>query len=142
MDTKQLRWRALMWAMAAIASLLLAACADTEGEKKTVVAASTWTQMTASGGTLSSCQGCHTGTAGSAPGGLSLDADQYSAVLAGGSSLCTGITKLVNVGDHTTSALYLVAADSSICTFSPSPMPGGQAVAPEIAAWIDAGAPQ
>jgi len=135
-----------MWAMAGLAGLLLAACADTEGQQKTTVAASTWTQMTANGGALTVCQGCHGDPANLASGGMSLAPDQYSAVLAQGSLLCSGATKVVNPGDHTTSVLYLAAIGSSSCTGIPSndlPMPNSNpAIAAEIAAWIDAGAPQ
>ena len=140
MDIKQLRWRPLVCAAAGLAGLLVAACADTESER--VSATPTWTEMTASGGALSSCQGCHSDPASSAPFGLSFSPDQYTAVLAATSTDCPAATKIVNPGDHFTSVLYLVAVGDVTCTVSPLPMPGGTAAAPQIAAWIDAKAPQ
>ena len=143
MDTKQLSWRLALCAAAGVAGLMLTACADTGSEE--VSAAPTWSEMTASGGTLSACQTCHGDPASSAQGGLSLAADQYTAVLAATTSVCTGASKVVDVGHHASSVLYLVAVGDSSCSGVPAadlPMPGGPAAAPQISSWIDSGAPQ
>jgi hypothetical protein len=135
---------AVLAAIALAALALAPGCADSgKAEEQPKAATQTWSTLTATDGDLSTCQLCHSSGSGQPVGGLYFTSDQYAAILAATSPDCTGATDLVVPSDKTNSVFYLIANGDARCSgFSPDPMPGAAAVAADIGAWIDAGAPQ